>query len=213
MAPRVPREQKKALTRKALLGAASILIARHGADATSLDSIAEEAGFTKGAIYSNFKNKEDLLFALAEATSTTIELSDVIDRARPLVDQFEAIGRMVAREGRTISRLTWRLQLEIFQFVMRNPAASTKVIAIERAGRETDGALLDEVAAERGEPLPMTGAELVTVTAALALGLVQKQAIDPKGVPDELFAKAFRVLAGGAALGAADDGRGPTLSS
>jgi AcrR family transcriptional regulator len=190
------REQKKARTRQALLAAAGALIASYGAEATSLDRIAEEAGLTKGAIYSNFTSKEDLIFALAEVMSTTIELADVVDGKSPLADQFEALGRVVAREGRTISRAKWRLNLEIFQFVLRNARAAARVITIEREARQRDGSRLDRIAADRGEQLPMTGAELVTVVSALATGLVQQQALDPEGVPDALFAKAFRLMVG-----------------
>lgn len=193
---RLSRDEKKALTRQALLKAAGALIAHRGAEATSLDQIAEEAGYTKGAVYSNFSGKEELLFALAESAGTTIEIGDVIDGSTSLIDQLGELGAMVAREGPTVSRTAWRLHLEVFQFALRNPRARTRVAAEERSGRQRDGRYLDDLAARRGESLPMTGEELVTVLSALTLGLVQKQAIDPESVPDDLFVRAFRLLAG-----------------
>lgn len=196
MADGSSREQKKARTRQALLAAAGALIASYGAEATSLDRIAEEAGFTKGAIYSNFSNKEELILALADMAGTTVELGDIIDGTAPMADQFEALGRVVAREGRSISRAKWRLNMEIFQFVLRNAKAGARALELARESRRRDGEKLDRIASTRGERLPMTGAELVTLLSALALGLAQQQALDPSAVPDDLFAKAFRLLLG-----------------
>jgi AcrR family transcriptional regulator len=62
--PRLTREQSQAATREKLLEAARANFARHGYSATSIDRIADEAGFSKGAVYSNFRNKEDLFLAV-----------------------------------------------------------------------------------------------------------------------------------------------------
>ena len=64
---RLTREESKARTRQELLRAASRLFLRNGFVATSLSDIAEEAGLTKGAVYSNFESKEDLFLALLSA--------------------------------------------------------------------------------------------------------------------------------------------------
>jgi AcrR family transcriptional regulator len=61
---RLTREESKARTRQELLRAASRLFLRNGFVATSLSDIAEEAGLTKGAVYSNFDSKEELFLAL-----------------------------------------------------------------------------------------------------------------------------------------------------
>lgn len=60
------RERRRLETRQALLDAAEQLFLRRGFSATSLDLIAEEAGFTKGAVYSHFANKDDLFLALLD---------------------------------------------------------------------------------------------------------------------------------------------------
>src|SRR6476620_7965343 len=58
---RLTSEEKKAQTRERLLDAASTVFARKGFAATSIDEIAEAAGVTKGAVYSNFDSKEHLV--------------------------------------------------------------------------------------------------------------------------------------------------------
>jgi AcrR family transcriptional regulator len=67
--PRLTREESKARTRAELIRAARRLFVRNGYAATSLADIAEEAGLTKGAVYSNFESKEDLFLALLEEPS------------------------------------------------------------------------------------------------------------------------------------------------
>ena len=56
------REERKARTRAELVAAADRLFTGNGFHATSLDAIADEAGYTKGAVYSSFESKEDLFF-------------------------------------------------------------------------------------------------------------------------------------------------------
>ena len=60
-------ERRRQQTREHLLAAAAEVFAERGFHGASLDEVAAVAGFTKGAVYSNFKNKEDLFLALFKA--------------------------------------------------------------------------------------------------------------------------------------------------
>ena len=60
------RADRQAQTRDELIGAAERLFTRNGFHATSVDAVADAAGYTKGAVYSNFESKEDLFFAVYE---------------------------------------------------------------------------------------------------------------------------------------------------
>jgi AcrR family transcriptional regulator len=60
------RSERRARTRAQLLSAAARVYARRGFDGATLDEVAEEAGFTKGAVYDHFGSKENLLFALLD---------------------------------------------------------------------------------------------------------------------------------------------------
>src|SRR5437588_9110710 len=66
MPARLTREQKKARTRSEVLRAAREVVARRGLNAATIDEIAEQAGFSHGAIYSNFASKDELVMALYE---------------------------------------------------------------------------------------------------------------------------------------------------
>ena len=56
--------RRREMTRRHLLDAAAVVFARDGFHGASLDDVAATAGFTKGAVYSNFKSKEDLFLAV-----------------------------------------------------------------------------------------------------------------------------------------------------
>jgi len=63
---RLTREQSRAQTRERLLTAARGVFARRGFHGASVDEIASEAGFSTGALYSNFDGKEDLFLVLMD---------------------------------------------------------------------------------------------------------------------------------------------------
>lgn len=67
--PRLTREESRTLTREKLMLAAAKVFAREGLGGASIDRIAEEAGYTKGAFYSNFESKEDIFLQLVEVTT------------------------------------------------------------------------------------------------------------------------------------------------
>ena len=191
------REEKKAETRQRLLDAAAVLVAKQGAMGTSLDQIAERAGLTKGAIYSNFESKEDLLFALADSGELpAVDLGDVLDVDGSVADNLEALGATLARELSRVSERSWELALEIMHFATRNARARRKLAADQRRSHAEGGMALERLAASRNESLPMPGEQLDVILSALAWGLALHRAIDPKAVPDELFPAAFRLLAG-----------------
>lgn len=66
---RLTREQSQALTREKLLRSAGDVVARYSYDGASVERIAEEAGFSKGAFYSNFSSKEDILQQMLEGNA------------------------------------------------------------------------------------------------------------------------------------------------
>ena len=65
---RLKRAEKQAETRSLLIDAAAKAFAERGYAAASIDAIAEKAGFSKGAFYSNFASKEDLVLAVLQRT-------------------------------------------------------------------------------------------------------------------------------------------------
>ncbi|HEX4564801.1 MAG TPA: helix-turn-helix domain-containing protein [Solirubrobacteraceae bacterium] len=64
--PRLTRKEKQAHTRECLMHSAARVFAQRGLEQASIDEVAEQAGFTKGAFYANFKNKEELFLAMLD---------------------------------------------------------------------------------------------------------------------------------------------------
>jgi len=78
---RLTREQSQALTREKLLLSASEVVARDGYSGATIERIAEEAGYSKGAFYSNFATKEEIFLQLLErhAGGDVVELTGLLD--------------------------------------------------------------------------------------------------------------------------------------
>jgi AcrR family transcriptional regulator len=87
---RLSRAESKDLTRRRLLDAARAVFLRHGFHAATVDMVADEAGFTKGAVYSAFASKADLFLALYEER--------MANRAAQTVTIAAAAGQRVAEE-------------------------------------------------------------------------------------------------------------------
>src|ERR1700719_1747631 len=90
---RMTREQSNAHTRERLLAAARRVFASGGFHGASVEEIASEAGFSTGALYSNFDGKEDLFLVLMEReiAEHAREISDAVS-ARSSIDERAAGG-------------------------------------------------------------------------------------------------------------------------
>lgn len=62
----MPATRRREATRQKLLDAAAQVFAEVGLDAASVEAICDRAGFTRGAFYSNFETKDELMLALTE---------------------------------------------------------------------------------------------------------------------------------------------------
>src|SRR4029453_6308711 len=85
---RLTRAQRRQQTRARLLEAAGQVFARRGFHAATLDEVAEAAGYTKGAVYANFANKDGLFLALLDqrvaAQLQQVEALDAIESSEEL---------------------------------------------------------------------------------------------------------------------------------
>ena len=142
--PRLTRKEKQAHTRECLMQSAAKVFARRGLEQASIDEVAEDAGFTKGAFYANFKNKEELFLAmLDERFAKRIEdiehvvASDgsAVQKARRGGDQF---ARMLAADPE------WeRLFFEFSAYAARDEEFRQELVTRYRAMREKIAAALD----------------------------------------------------------------------
>jgi AcrR family transcriptional regulator len=195
-AKRLSRREKQQLTRTAILRSAATLFARKGVEGTSMEDIARHAGLTQGAIYSNFKSKADLWWAISEQISRTIEFEDVFTGDKPLREELRAIGKLGAQLLRTMDKTALLLNHEFNLYLMRHPRARARAVAELREGTKESGAKLEAIAHKRRERLPMSGERLALLMTVLADGLIAYATLDPEIIDDDFCADAFALLAG-----------------
>src|SRR5271154_2521361 len=132
MQPLTP-DRRRQQTRDYLLAAAAQVFADRGFHGASLDEVAAVAGFTKGAVYSNFKNKEDLFLALfkanydreMDALRATLEASEVPSESR--LSDFAALIWEQTRQPGNFGLL----YQEFWLYAARNPAAREQLTRLE----------------------------------------------------------------------------------
>lgn len=192
---RTPRQEKRAQTRAALLDAAERLWAKHGIRGASLDEIAAQAGMTKGAVYSNFAGKTDLILALLDRY-TQVELgrrtaSTLRDTDRPRADRCADAGRHYARRlSAEETRMKALLLMELWLFGMRDFSAGWRIADWYQSHREGLAAGLES----RGDDLSLE--DRASLAMAIEFGLALQHLLDPDRVPAELYGPGMDLVLG-----------------
>ena len=126
------RAQRKKRTRDELLDAAYAMFTQRGFHATSLDLVAAEAGYTKGAVYSNFASKEDLFFAVyeREIERRTAQMERLVGEMGPREFTIHALERRRADDG-------WlAVFFEFWAHVLRHAELRERFLAGHRRAQE-----------------------------------------------------------------------------
>ena len=123
---RLTREQSRALTRAKLLASAREVVAREGYESASIDRIAEEAGFSKGAFYSNFSSKDEIFLELLETHSMhdVTEIAALLEGVNDPGQMIEVISDWASARS---SDTSWGLlALELFRRARRDATFSDR---------------------------------------------------------------------------------------
>ncbi len=177
---RLTRVQAQALTRRRLLDAAADVFAEKGFRAASLADVADRAGYTIGAVYSNFASKDELFQALMDERLRLTEeglaaafSGDAGDGSPkdPVEVQIEReLDRMAAAED-AVPHGWWRLLSEFRVYAATAPAARAELSAADLRCREILARHIEDFTADVGLVLPMSAMELAEVAMALIDGL------------------------------------------
>jgi len=195
----VPRtqEERKADTRARLLDAAAALFAERGFDAVSVDSVAEAAGRTSGAVYAHFGSKQGLLLALLDewAHSLVTVIAAEFTLAATVEDRIRAVAANVITDPTEQTRRLRLLERELWLRAARDPEVAA---AMRTRARDAHDRLARGFAGWIDEGLigPVAPpATLATVFRALVVGMEEQQTIDPDAAdPDEVAATLGMVL-------------------
>ncbi len=168
-----PVSRRRAETRDRLLVAAIDVFARIGVDQARVEDISEQAGYTRGAFYSNFADKADLIVALlqrqGELASQVVRTSIGQVLAGPRPDGFEAlVNAALDAFADNIPTDNWLLAEMSLRFAaMRDPELGKHLEAFERQQRATLVATLEAGLDEIGMRSLLPIEHLVTVAMAV----------------------------------------------
>jgi AcrR family transcriptional regulator len=209
MSPRQPptrprRGERRLITRAHLLDAAERVFAREGFRGASVDAIALEAGYSSGALYSNFKGKEDLFLTLVEE-----RIDPRLAKVYEALETELASGAQPLGAGRRFmevlgqERDAFLLLIDFWGQAVRDRKAATRYAERHGRLRAIIVRVLDAAAGGRLAESSIPAEQLSTLVIALANGFVIERLADPGAVPDDLFGQAMGALLRGAGAVAA----------
>ncbi len=195
---RETRAEKQARTRAELIATAGTVFAQRGYEGASVEEIAEQAGYSHGAVYSNFDGKSDLFLAVFEqymadrgqelaATQAGLDDDAPLEiRAGALADQWM---RRFADD-----RESFLLHLEFLAASRHEPELAKRFGSRSAALRETIAAFIAHQQEEEGVEAPLPPSELALVLRALGIGLAIEALVSPDAVRDDLYGDFVELL-------------------
>jgi AcrR family transcriptional regulator len=195
---RETRAEKQARTRAELLSTAARVFAQRGYRGASIEEIAEEAGYSHGAVYSNFDGKADLFLAVLEEymaerarelAGTQAELAEdapIEVRARALADQW--------MERFAKDRESFLLHMEFVAHAGRDPELAQRFGTRSAALREGIAVYIAQYQELEGIETDLTPDELALVLRALGIGLAIEALVSPGAVRQDAYGDFVELL-------------------
>jgi AcrR family transcriptional regulator len=186
MSPGV-RQERQAQTRAKLMSSASKLFSRHGLEQASVDEIAQDAGFTKGAFYSNFKGKEELFLAMLDE-----KFAEEIERIKSALRTDESPDEAARHAGEDVMRFMrsdpeWeRLYLEFVAYAGRNDEFRQELLTRCRAMDAQLAEVYERWSQRIGIESPIPIEDGTRIVSIMTQGFMMNQQIDPE-LGEELY--------------------------
>lgn len=188
---RLTRAQRQAQTRQELLDAAARVFVKRGFTGSSVEEISAEAGYTRGAFYSNFRSKNELFVELLHdrvyARYTEMTQEGLHDRPPTLKETGERLAAMQANpEGRWI----WRLWFECLAQTGRDEELRELAATFWRGNRERIAKLIATVLPRHKDRAKVIATALIAVD----IGLAIQHFVDPEDAPLDLYPELYVLL-------------------
>lgn len=195
---RAARAQRRE-TREELLTAALKVFAAHGYRQASVDEIAAEAGYSKGALYWHFSGKEQLLLALIDERidEPMREMVALLQSAPPerdmSVEATRAFARQLAEQREAVL-----LEREYWSLAIRDPDLRERYVERQQQLRQAFAAALEARVRHLGAPeLPMPSEDVARIVLSIIGGLAVDALVDPRSTPPELLGEALALIYSG----------------
>ena len=195
---RPSRTETQAQTRERLLDAAERAFAAEGFGGASLDRIAEAAGFTRGAVYSNFTDKADLFVAVLDRRLDrryTAVADEMLAARDP--DAFVAALRDPhwRADGQEDAMRQWLMLRDEFRlFALRHPDAAERLARYDRRQRDYYVEAITHLLGQLGVESPINPRLAAAMLLALDENLILQHWIDPDDVSATALADAVEFL-------------------
>ncbi|ANZ21343.1 transcriptional regulator, TetR family [Streptomyces noursei ATCC 11455] len=192
---RLTREESRQQTRGRLLAAAAELFTERGVNGTSVEQIAERAGYTRGAFYGNFEDKNALVAELLH-NRTHHEVEEVRALTEDAPSLTDALDRLRAWNRDRAEHLPqWlALRMELVLHALRNDELRPLLAERELLARDAHATGLEQAFAARGIQAPADPAFLALIVHALEDGLLIQRLLTPDGIPGDVVVDAFDLL-------------------
>lgn len=192
---RLTREESKQQTRKELLEVASEMFAEQGFYSTSVDQIAEEAGYSKGAIYSNFGSKDDLFLSVfKENQKEDLQHLEIIAEEYSSLDEFIQKIEQNHQQERNENQDWSILKLEFLLYAMRDATVSKKLAPILQDSRSQMTNILKRFYQTKEQKHVVSIDKLAFLLLSLDIGIGIQSYVDEESIPENVFAEGLKLL-------------------
>jgi AcrR family transcriptional regulator len=188
------RAERQAQTRAALLDAAARVFVERGFAGASVEAIAAEAGYTRGAFYSNFATKEELFVALLQERGFEMARSAAREGATMTPRELGAYSAAV--HGHAVAEWMIRLFLEVLAHAGREPETRKLAAGFWSGTREIGAEQIRRAYEAAGEEPPAEPSEIATAFIALDVGLALQRYVDPDAVSLDAYPRLYELLFG-----------------
>lgn len=189
--PRLSQAESRERTRSRILDAAGKVFAEQGFAAARLEEIAENAGYTRGALYYNFADKDELFLAVLDdrLQADIGVISDLIKSSEDPVQLVQALrdrpaaGRKSAAEARRWVQLCDEFRL----YALKNESARKRLAEHQQHLRDAYTRGITGVLRRIDVSPPAPPEQLAIMIMALDDGIIRQKRVDPAAVPEGLF--------------------------
>ena len=178
-----PTSPRRAATRARLLEGARQVIAEQGVRGASVEAICDAAGFTRGAFYSNFIDRDELVLALiADDHDTTLTHVEAVFASPP--DDPEAIVEAILERLADVDpRQRYLTRTELTLYAVRSDAVRSDFVRLRGEFRSAFRNAIESAAAQQGIALRLDPATLVRTVEALHDGAMAQSLLEPIDLP------------------------------
>jgi AcrR family transcriptional regulator len=192
---RATRSERKARTREELLAAARSVFLRRGFHGASLEEIADEAGYTKGAVYSNFAGKDDLYLAVLELhyDGRVAAYAEMILDEATFEETSRAVGRfMVEADEREPD---WLPALaEFVAHAARDESLRRAYVRARERFLVAIASVIEALCERHGLTLLVPPLEAARASSLLVRGYSAERRLDPDAASPEIFVELHAAL-------------------